>query len=155
MIVLRRKEKEVTDISEIEAIIEKGRVCRIGFSVDDVSYIVPMYYGYKNGCLFFHAALSGKKIDMLLKNNQVCFEIDVHSHIVNTGVPCDWKNSYESVIGFGSASLVEDLEEKYRALAVLVDHYAPGSEYEFSEKNVMCTAVIKIEISEMTGKKAK
>ena len=152
---MRRKEKEIIDKTEIELIIQSGRVCRIGLCVDDVPYIVPMYYGYRDGCLYFHAALKGKKLDMIKQNNNVCFEIDSESEMVNTGVPCNWKNSYESVIGFGTASLVEDIEDKKRALNVLIDHYAPGTQYEFPLKNVKRTAVIKIEIQEMTGKKSE
>ena len=151
---MRRKEKEITDITEIERIIRSGAVCRIGLCVDDVPYIVPMYYGYRNRCLYFHAALKGKKLDMIKQNNQVCFEIDVESKIVNTGVPCDWKNSYESVIGSGIASVIKDPAEKMLALNVLIEHYSPGTSYDFPNKNVQRTAVIKIEITEMTGKKS-
>jgi len=151
---MRRKEKEICDVGEIERIIRLGTVCRVGFCGDDIPYIVPMNYGYKDRCLYFHAALKGKKIDMLKQNNRVCFEIDIQSEIINTGVPCNWRNSYASVIGFGQASLVEDYEEKVSALNVLVDHYAPGTKYEFAVKKVKRTAVIKIDIAEMTGKKS-
>ena len=151
---MRRKEKEITDIVDIERIIQTGMICRIGLCVDDLPYIVPMYYGYRDGCLYFHAAMKGKKLDMIRKNNQVCFEIDSQKEIVNTGIPCDWKNSYESVIGFGIASVVEDHDEKIFGLNVLVNHYAPGISYEFPGKNVKRTTVIKIEISEMTGKRS-
>jgi nitroimidazol reductase NimA-like FMN-containing flavoprotein (pyridoxamine 5'-phosphate oxidase superfamily) len=151
---MRRTEKEVTRDSEIEAIIQKGQVCHVAFSHNDMPYIIPLYYGYRNKCLYFHAALEGKKIDMIKKNDRVCFEIDIQSEIFNTGVPCNWKNSYQSVIGFGIASLVEDYNAKKDALNILIDHYAPGTNYDFKEKNVNNTAVIKIEILEMTGKQS-
>jgi nitroimidazol reductase NimA-like FMN-containing flavoprotein (pyridoxamine 5'-phosphate oxidase superfamily) len=152
---MRRKEKEIHDLGEIERIIRLGTVCRVAFACDNIPYIVPMYYGYQDGCLFFHAALKGKKIDMLKYNNRVCFEIDIQSEIINTGVPCNWKSSYKSVIGFGKASLVEDIEGKKKALNVLINHYAPDEQYKFPLKNVKRTAVIKIKILEMTGKKSE
>ena len=151
---MRRKEKEITDQSEIDAIIRRSQVCRLGLVDEGLAYIVPLCFGYADNALFFHSATEGRKIEILRRNNQVCFEIDSQKEIVNTGIPCDWKNSYESVIGFGIASVVEDHDEKIFGLNVLVNHYAPGISYEFPGKNVKRTTVIKIEISEMTGKRS-
>jgi nitroimidazol reductase NimA-like FMN-containing flavoprotein (pyridoxamine 5'-phosphate oxidase superfamily) len=151
---MRRKEKEIKSKSEIESIIKSAQVCRIAFSLNDEPYIVPMYYGYKDNFLFFHSAKQGKKIDIIKKNNRVCFEIDINQHIKNTGVPCNWKNSYSSVIGFGKAKLVENFNEKVKALNTIIDHYSPGTIYEFPKENVSITAIIKIEIEDITGKKS-
>jgi nitroimidazol reductase NimA-like FMN-containing flavoprotein (pyridoxamine 5'-phosphate oxidase superfamily) len=151
---MRRKEKEIKSKSEIESIINSGQVCRVAFSLNDEPYIVPMYYGFKDNFLFFHSAKQGKKIDIIKKNNRVCFEIDMNHHIVNTGVPCNWKNSYSCVIGFGKAKLIENFSEKVKALNDIIDHYSPGTIYEFPKENVLKTAIIKIEIEEITGKKS-
>ena len=113
---MRRKEKEIKSKSEIDSIISSGQVCRVAFSLNDRPYIVPMYYGFKDDLLYFHSAKKGKKIDIINKNNQVCFEIDINQNIINTGVPCNWKNSYSSIIGFGKAKLVENYSEKVKAL---------------------------------------
>ncbi len=56
------------------------------------------------------------------------------------------------MIGYGKASLIDDPQEKIKALNILVGHYAPDTTYEFSEENLSRTAVIKIDIEEMTGK---
>ena len=151
---MRRKEKEIKSKTEIESIINSGQVCRVAFSLNDEPYIVPMYYGYKDNFLYFHSAKQGKKIDIIKKNNQVCFEIDINQNIINTGVPCNWKNSYSSVIGFGKAKLVENFNEKVKALNAIIDHYSPGTIYKFPKENVNNTAIIKIEIEEITGKKS-
>ena len=114
---MRRKEKEIKSKTEIDSIIRSGKVCRIAFSNNDEPYIVPMYYGYKDNNLFFHSAREGRKIEMIKKNNLVCFEIDISYHITNTGIPCDWKNKYKSVIGFGKATIVNDYDEKVKIVA--------------------------------------
>jgi len=151
---MRRKEKEIKSKSEIESIINSGQVCRVAFSFNDEPYIVPMYFGYKDNFLFFHSAKQGKKIDIIKKNNRVCFEIDINTHIINTGIPCDWKNSYSSVIGFGKAEIIENFNEKIKALNAIINHYSPGTKYEFPKENVCNTEIIKIEIEEITGKKS-
>jgi nitroimidazol reductase NimA-like FMN-containing flavoprotein (pyridoxamine 5'-phosphate oxidase superfamily) len=152
---MRRKELEIKDRKEIEAIIDTGKICRIALSYNDKPYIVPMNYGYEDNTLYFHSAKVGKKIDLIGKNNSVCFEITVNHGIKNTGIPCKWENSYACVIGYGKASLIDDPEEKIKALNILVGHYAPDTFYEFSEGNLSSTAVIKIDIEEMTGKSRK
>ncbi len=151
---MRIKEKEIKSKAEIESIIKSSKVCRVAFSLNGEPYIVPMYYGYKDNYLFFHSANQGKKIDIIKKNNRVCFEIDINTHIIDTGVPCNWKNSYSSVIGFGKAEIVEKFSEKVKALNAIIDHYSPGTIYKFPKENVSRTAIIKIEIEEITGKKS-
>jgi nitroimidazol reductase NimA-like FMN-containing flavoprotein (pyridoxamine 5'-phosphate oxidase superfamily) len=151
---MRRKEKEIKSKSEIDSIIKSGQVCRVAFSLNNKPYIVPMYYGFKDNTLYFHSAKQGKKIDIINKNNQVCFEIDINQDIINTGVPCNWKNSYSSIIGFGKAKLVESYSEKVKALNLILDHYSPKTIYNFLKDNVDKTAIIKIKIEKITGKKS-
>ena len=59
---LRRKEKEIIDKSEIESIIRKSLVCRLGIVDEGLPYIVPLCFGYDKGALFFHSAKEGRKI---------------------------------------------------------------------------------------------
>ena len=71
---MRRKEREITAIDEIEEIIGRCDVCRIALTDDNIPYIVTMNFGYSGGVqkkLFFHSAGEGRKIDIIRKNNHV------------------------------------------------------------------------------------
>ena len=71
---MRKKEREITDIAEIEAIIFSADVCHIAFADCNMPYLVAMNFGYCGGDdkrLFFHCALEGKKIELMKKNNYV------------------------------------------------------------------------------------
>jgi nitroimidazol reductase NimA-like FMN-containing flavoprotein (pyridoxamine 5'-phosphate oxidase superfamily) len=46
---MRKKEREVTDIAELESIISRSDVCRVAFADKDVPYIVTMNFGYMHG----------------------------------------------------------------------------------------------------------
>lgn len=151
---MRRTEKEITNRREIDLILSKATVCRIGLIDQDAPYIVPLNFGYSNNCLYFHSAPNGKKIELLKKNPLVCFEVDIHHEIIYTGLPCRWSTNYESVIGYGKTSFITEMEQKQKALHIIIDHYSPGSSYVFPEKNLKEVTVIKIEISQMTGKKS-
>jgi nitroimidazol reductase NimA-like FMN-containing flavoprotein (pyridoxamine 5'-phosphate oxidase superfamily) len=151
---LRRKEKEITDKSEIESIIRKSLVCRLGIADEGLPYIVPFCFGYDNGALYFHSAKEGRKIEMLEKNNQVCFEFDIAPEVQPGGrTACKWGMKYRSVIGFGKALFIEDPEERRKALDIIMRQYADGN-FEYSEKSFEKALVIKVEIENMAGKKS-
>ena len=77
---MRRKDREITDIKKIEAIISGARYMHLGMFDGEFPYVVPMHYGFlmENGRLTFymHCAKDGHKIDCLKKNNNVFAEID-------------------------------------------------------------------------------
>ena len=150
---MRRKEKEITDIKEIEFIIQQSQVCRLALADEGLPYIVPLCFGYKNKMLYFHSAKEGQKIDILRRNRQVCFEFDIDARVRSGKTACAWGMGYKSVIGYGTASLVEDPEEKQKALDIIMRQYSEG-EFEYSAKNLAEMLVIKVVISAMTGKKS-
>ena len=150
---MRRKEKEITGKSEIEAIIHKSMVCRIALSDDNIPYIVPLCFGYQNNTIYVHGSLKGRKTDILQKNQKVCFEFDIDSEVVKGENDCEWGMKYKSVIGFGKALLLEKPDDKKKALNIIMNQYS-DSPPQFSEKAINGTTVIKIEIESMTGKQS-
>jgi nitroimidazol reductase NimA-like FMN-containing flavoprotein (pyridoxamine 5'-phosphate oxidase superfamily) len=151
---MRRSEKEIINRREIDAILSKATVCRIGLIDHDIPYIVPLNFGYSNNCLYFHSAPLGKKIELLKTNTVICFEVDIDHEIIDRGIACNWTSKYASVIGYGKASFITDPVQKKDALNCIINHYSPGSSYTFREKNLKETTVIKIEINQVTGKKS-
>ena len=150
---MRRKEKEIIEKSEIEAVIHKSMVCRLGLSDDDIPYIVPLCFGYKDNTIYVHSSLEGKKVDILQKNHRVCFEFDINTEIVEGKTDCKWGMKYQSVIGFGNAFFLEEPDDKQRALNIIMNKYS-DRQSQFPEKAIDGTAVIKIEIGSMTGKQS-
>ena len=108
---MRRKDKEINSTAAIEDVVRKSLVCRIALSDENRPYVVPLCFGYKDNTLYFHSSPEGRKIEILTKNNDVCFEFDVDHEVVQDNKACKWSMKYRSVIGFGKASFVENLEE--------------------------------------------
>jgi nitroimidazol reductase NimA-like FMN-containing flavoprotein (pyridoxamine 5'-phosphate oxidase superfamily) len=150
---VRRREKEITKKSLIESILQRAAVCRIGLCDQGTPYVVPVHFGYKDNCLYFHSATEGRKVDVLKQNNRVCFEVDLDVKLVPSDAPCKWSVQYLSVIGFGKASFVDDLQEKREALNVIMEHYS-GRSYEYRDDALNDVAIIKVEIDSMTGKQS-
>lgn len=150
---MRRKEKEITDKAALESIIHHARVCRLAMIHNNRPYLVPLSFGFRDNCLYFHGALEGKKIHCIRDNPEVCFEFDQLMDVTESEKPCKWGMNYQSVIGFGRALLLEDKEEKRQALQIIMAQYGDG-QYHFPDKALQVTAVIKLPIDSMTGKQA-
>jgi len=150
---MRKKEKEIQDRAEIEAVIQKADICRLGLSVDNHPYIVPLNFGFQGNCLYFHTGREGKKIDMIRRNRRVCFELEVGCEVIRAETPCKWSMRYESVVGYGTASLLTDPEEKERALDLIMSHYS-GPRGDYRREAFDRIAIIRVDIERMTGRRS-
>jgi uncharacterized protein len=150
---MRRKEQQITDKADIEEIIRQAPVCRLGLCDGGVPYIVPVCFGYKDNLLYFHSAGDGTKMEILDRNNLVCFEMDIDVRLKVGSRPCDWGMNYLSVIGTGHAHLIENPAEKAEAMDIIMAHYnGPAGGYD--PDTLKKTIVIGIEIESLTGKKS-
>jgi nitroimidazol reductase NimA-like FMN-containing flavoprotein (pyridoxamine 5'-phosphate oxidase superfamily) len=150
---MRRKDKEITDLKGIEAIINKAKVCRLALTLDDTPYIVPVCFGYSAERIYFHSAKEGEKVDIIKKNHRVCFEFDIDHELVESEKACNWGIKFRSVIGFGKASFVDNIEEKQEALGIIMQNYT-DKKFLFPEEKLNRTLVVRIDIEQITGKKS-
>ena len=151
---MRRKDLELTERAEVEAILAEATVCRLAMCDGDQPYVVPLSFGYRDDALYFHCAAQGKKLDILEKNNKVCFELDVDQELKRGDRAWEFGVKYRSVIGFGAARIIDDPSEKAAALDIVVEHYGVSPE-EYPDALLNVTNVIKVEIDSMTGKKSE
>jgi nitroimidazol reductase NimA-like FMN-containing flavoprotein (pyridoxamine 5'-phosphate oxidase superfamily) len=153
---MRRKDKEVTDIENIELIINSSDVCRVAFADNNMPYIVTMNFGYSaspDQCLYFHSATEGRKLEMIKRNNHVCFEMDTDHKLYSGLKGCDWGMKFKSVVGYGNIHILSERDDKIKGLNCIMSHYSEGSVFEYDEKMLEKTLVIRLDIKEMTGKK--
>ena len=148
---MRRKDKEITDTEEIERIIKRAISCRIGLVDNDEPYVVPVCFGYERNALYFHGALEGRRVELIKKNNKICFEIDTDVKVVRNEEPCKWAMKYRSVIGVGRAHILESDEEKSHGLRLIMRQYS-GDKFNFSKLEVDSVLVVRVEIESITGK---
>ncbi|MBN1991283.1 MAG: pyridoxamine 5'-phosphate oxidase family protein [Anaerolineae bacterium] len=150
---LRRADREITDRATIEAILRRAAVGRLGLAVGNVPYVVPLNYVYHHNAIYFHCANQGRKLEMLKLNPQVCFEVDEQYGIVRSNKPASHGTHYASVIVFGQAQILEDLQQKFEILQVLLDKYAPGRHYRpLRRPEAQEVTVVEIAIEAITGK---
>jgi nitroimidazol reductase NimA-like FMN-containing flavoprotein (pyridoxamine 5'-phosphate oxidase superfamily) len=151
---MRKAEREIKERGELEDVIRRAEVCRLAMVDDGEPYIVPMNFGYRDGCLYFHCAKEGRKLDILRKDPRVCFEMEADVRLVKGENPCQWSTSYESVIGWGTAEVLLEEKEVREGLEVLMSHYTQGP-FAFDPRSLSLTALIRVRVDRMTGKRSK
>lgn len=153
---MRKKEREVRDCVKIKEIIESCHCCRIGFCDNGRVYIVPLNFGYEEvegkRIFYFHGASEGRKIDLIQKGNPVGFELDTNYHLKEAAVSCAYSAQYESVIGMGKISFIEDFAQKAHALHCIMCHVAGNREWEFPEASLQSVCIFQLEVEELTCK---
>lgn len=150
-----RRELEITDINEILRILDTAKILHLGLNDNGQPYVVPMNYGYtyEDGKIVFyvHGALRGRKIDVIKNNPACCVQFDCDSAMYEGSVACKYGYTYYSFMGFGKAQIVEEPEEKMKALTVLMKTMT-GKDFEFNEKLVSVVSVIRIECDSFSAK---
>ena len=152
---LTKRECLVTDPEQILHILDTAKVLHLGLSVNDEPYVVPMNYGYtmEDGklTLYLHSAVRGKKLDMIRENAKVFVSIDCDRQPFEGRVPCQYGLVYSSIMGRGTATLVEDPQEKMDAMTMLMKTQT-GKDFSFNERLVSIVTVIRIDVQEYTAK---
>lgn len=152
---MTRREFQITAEDQIRHILDTARVLHLGLAVGAEPYVVPMNYGYtlEDGklTLYLHSATQGKKLDMMRKNPNVFFDMSCDWTPFEGKVPCQYGLAYYSLMGRGTAQIVEDVEEKKKAMSLLMKAQT-GKDFEFEDRLVSIVSVIRVDVEEYTAK---
>ncbi len=137
---------------EIEQLLNKQFVGRIGCTANNMVYVVPIGYAYDGTYLYGHSK-EGLKLKIMRENPQVCFEVDDISDIAN----------WQSVIGWGTFEELTEGNERKEGIQKIVAKNLPPSasqtskllpEYPFfsDDKNDVEGVVYRIRLEKKTGR---
>ena len=152
---ITKRETQVIDENQIKYILDTAKVLNLGLAVDNMPYVVPMNYGYtmEEGklVLYLHSAVKGNKLDMIRVNPNVYFSMDCDHKRFEGEKPCQYGLAYAAMMGRGTAVIVEDVEEKKRAMSILMKTQTQ-KDFTFEDRLVTIVAVIRIDVAEYTAK---
>lgn len=155
---MRRKDREITDRSEIQNILDSCKTASVAMNGYMAPYVVPLSYGYEwegsNLILYFHCAKEGKKLELLKENSMVCFTVFREGEPVHGETPCNSGYYYSSIIGYGIARFLYEPDEKKHALQKLYAHQT-GRIVEFTKEQADSVCVFKIISENYTGKQKR
>lgn len=155
---MRRKKRQVTDLTAIKDFVEETQVVRIALNGEEYPYVVPVNFGYEWNkeqlILFIHGANEGKKISMIKNDPKVAVEMDGKHRLIQGSMNAStYSYAYQSLIGFGQAEFLADLDAKREASHRLMDHAAKNKPFdEIPVKMLQKTEIIKITLASYTMK---
>lgn len=116
-------------------------------------YGVPLSHVFDNGKLYFHSALQGHKLDILHKNNKVSFTVIAKDELH----PETYTTYFQSVIAFGTIRIIENENEKIRALTTLGRRCNPNDEEGLKKeiaRGMSHCLILEMNIHHLSGKQA-
>ena len=153
--VRQLREKAAYDREVVHGILDSALVASVGFVEDGQAVVVPMIYGREGETLFLHGARKARVIRLLEHTQRLCLNVTHIDGIVFARSAFNSSMNYRSATVFGSASLVEDWDEKVHGMRVISEHTMPGRWDELRDpldKEVKMTGVMAVHIESASAK---
>lgn len=158
---MRRSQCEIKDPKEILSILEKARIGRLAtLDREGYPYITPVNFVFHKGCVYFHCAPEGEKLQNLGRDPKVCFQVDEPLAYLEVAFhpeksPCRTHQLYRCVVIRGTARVVSDGELKTEVLNALVARHEGNEDFRPVTPELpsyKACKVVEIRPERMTGK---
>lgn len=139
----------------IYQILDEGFICHVGFIDTGHPVVIPTAYGRRGDMLYLHGSAASRMLRALATDTEVCLTVTLLDGLVLARSAFHHSMNYRSVIVFGTASKVEDLSEKLRALRAFSEHVMPGrwaDVREPSDAELKQTLVLQLPLTEASAK---
>ena len=148
---MRRNERQLSDVESM-AVLKRGNFGVLStFGSGEYPYGVPIHYVYVNGCICFHSAVVGHKIDNINHNSKVSFCVVDNDRVI----PASFTTRYRSIVVYGRCTEVRQSEEKFNVMLEIAKKYAPKyaeAGVAYAKANITSVRTFQIEIEQITGK---
>jgi len=144
----------ITDQKEIDEIINKCEVCYVSMvDENNLPYVLPFNFGYKEGIIYLHSSQKGHKIDILKHNPSVCiaFSTDHQLRYQSEQMACSYSMKYRSVLAYGKVEFIEDMDQKIEFLNVVMSHYT-DRDFTYSAPALREVCTYKVNVEKFTAK---
>lgn len=153
--VVRESDRAVYDREPVYRILDEGFLCHVGFAVDGQPFVIPTSYGRKEASLYIHGSAASRMLRQMKEGVAVCITVTLLDGLVLARSVFNHSMNYRSVVILGTATLVDDPEEKLAALRILSEHILPGrwdDSRQPNERELKATSVLRVPIEEFSAK---
>jgi nitroimidazol reductase NimA-like FMN-containing flavoprotein (pyridoxamine 5'-phosphate oxidase superfamily) len=153
--VKRRSQRGCYDRATVHAILDEGFLCHVGFVAGGHPVVIPTAYGRDGDRLFLHGAPLNRSLRSMAEGLDVCVTVTLVDALVLARSAFHHSINYRSVVIFGRATEVTDLEDKRHALRVFTDHVVRGrwdAVREPDEREIDGTLVVELPLEEVSAK---
>jgi nitroimidazol reductase NimA-like FMN-containing flavoprotein (pyridoxamine 5'-phosphate oxidase superfamily) len=136
-------------------VLDAGKVCHVGFTLDKQPYVVPMSYARMDKQLLMHGSIASRLVKNLASGLRCCVTVTHFDGLVYARSTFNSSMNYRSVMVFGIAQVISDTDEKRRCIQALVDHLMPGRRADLRKsttKELNATSLLALPIETFSTK---
>lgn len=144
------------DFKLICEVLDAGKICHVGFTIDDQPYVVPMTYARMDDQLLIHGSVASRLVKNLASGLRCCVTVTHLDGLVYARSTFNSSMNYRSAMVFGTARLITDLDEKRKSIQALVDHLMPGRRADLRKstiKELNATSLLSLPIETFSTKR--
>src|SRR5215471_3651642 len=153
--VVREPQRAVYDREVINAILDEGLVCHVGFTAERQTYVIPTMYARMGDAIYFHGSAASRMLRGLASGLNVCVTVTLADGLVLARSVFNHTMNYRSVVALGNAALVDEPGEKLAALRAFTEKILPGRWNEARrpyQKELQATTILRLPLDEVSAK---
>jgi len=153
--VVREPQRAVYDREVINAILDEGLVCHVGFTADGQTYVIPTMYARVGDAIYFHGSAASRMLRGLASGLNVCVTVTLADGLVLARSVFNHSMNYRSVVALGNAALVDEPGEKLAALRAFTEKILPGRWNDARQpyqRELQATSILRLPLHEVSAK---
>jgi uncharacterized protein len=146
------------DRTAVYQILDEAFICHVGFVVDGQPYVIPTGYARIADKLYIHGSVASRMLRSIAAGIEVCVTVTLVDGLVLARSAFHHSMNYRSVVALGTATVVEDVEEKFAALKAFTEHVIANRWDEVRQPNqqeMKSTLVLALPLVEVSAKVRK
>lgn len=124
--IRRLANRAVYDRAAIDAILDEGLICHVGFVDDGQPFVVPTIHVRIGDAVYLHGSPASRMLRKLASGAEACLTVTLLDGLVLARSAFHHSMNYRSVVLFGRGSAVEDERRKLEVLRSLSEHLIRG-----------------------------
>lgn len=151
----RKRERGSHDRAVIDAILDEGLLCHVGYVHEGAPFVVPTAYARVGDVVYLHGAPANHMLSALASGSPACLTVTLLDGLVLSRAAMHHSMNFRSVMLFGTARAVTDPAVKRAAVTAVVEHVVPGRSLDArqpSPEELRATSVVAFPIVEGSAK---
>lgn len=153
--VKRRHDRGHYDHATVHALLDAAALCHVAYVIEGQPFCTPTLFWREGSRLYWHGSSASRMLRNLEAGERACLTVTHFDSLVLARCAFNHSADYRSVMAFGTARLLEDPEEKARALVMMVDRFFPdrtASLRPTTAQELKATSVIWMDIEDASAK---
>ena len=153
--VKRRQDRGFYDYETVHAVLDSAALCHVSYVVDGNPFCTPTLFWREGSRLYWHGSNASRMLRNVSEGEPVCLTVTHLDSLVLARCGFNHSADYRSVMAFGHARIVQDPEQKRRALVMMVDRFFPGRTAQLratAQQEINATTVVTMEIERASAK---